>query len=50
MDIKEIAKKLLDKLKKYKNFKDLYLYGSRITENYKEDSDRDLLCRLMIKI
>ncbi len=43
MDIKEIAKNLRDKLKKYDDFKGLYLYGSRITENYKENSDIDIV-------
>ena len=43
MDIKEIAQKLRDKLKKYDDFKGLYLYGSRITGNYKEDSDIDIV-------
>lgn len=43
MDIKEIAQKLRDKLKKYDDFKGLYLYGSRITGNYNEDSDIDIV-------
>jgi predicted nucleotidyltransferase len=43
MDIKTIAKKLRDKLKKYENFKGIYLYGSRIKGNYSEDSDIDII-------
>ncbi len=43
MDVKEIAKKICDKLKKYDDFKGLYLYGSRITGNYKDDSDIDIV-------
>jgi len=43
MNIKQIAKKLRDKLKKYDDFIGLYVYGSRIAGNYKKDSDLDII-------
>lgn len=43
MEVKEIAQKLRDKLKKYDDFQGLYLYGSRVKDNYQIDSDIDIV-------
>lgn len=43
MNIIEIAKELKEKLSKYSDFIGLYLYGSQITGDYKEDSDIDIV-------
>lgn len=40
---KTIAKKLLEKLKKYDDFEGLYLYGSQITGKANKDSDIDIV-------
>lgn len=43
MDIKEIARKLRDKLNQYDDFVGLYLYGSRVYGDPKPDSDIDIV-------
>lgn len=43
MIIQELAQKLRDKLKKYDGFKGLYLYGSRVNDAFKENSDIDIV-------
>lgn len=43
MNTKDIAKTLRDKLKKYEAFKGLYVFGSRVTGNYTEHSDLDVI-------
>lgn len=40
---KDIAKKLLEKLKKYDDFEGLYLYGSQVTGKANKDSDIDIV-------
>ena len=40
---KKIAKKLLEKLKKYDDFEGLYLYGSQVTGKATKDSDIDIV-------
>lgn len=43
MDVKEIANKLIEKLNKYKEFKGLYIYGSRVYGDPRPDSDLDVI-------
>lgn len=42
-NIINIAKKLKEKLLKYKKFEGLYLYGSRLKGNYRKNSDIDIV-------
>lgn len=44
--IVNIAQKLNNALAKYEDFKGIYLYGSRIKGNYKDDSDLDVIILL----
>lgn len=43
MNVKEIAQKLRDKLKKYDDFQGLYLYGSQAKGTAQSDSDIDIV-------
>jgi predicted nucleotidyltransferase len=43
MDIKHILNTLRDTLNKYDTFMGLYLYGSRVNGNFREDSDLDVI-------
>lgn len=43
MNVNEIAQKLRDKLKRYKDFQGLYLYGSHVKGNARPNSDIDIV-------